>query len=85
MKKTKNKMGAPPSSIPFFGKDRVGILGANPANHSQCPRGTSWNNAMYAASIKLAETAGPPTTLRFGRDDNTVGGIFEMRLAETGD
>jgi hypothetical protein len=40
---------------------------------------------MHAASIKLAITAGPSTTLRFGRDDNTVGGIFEMRLAETGD
>jgi hypothetical protein len=40
---------------------------------------------MHAASIKLAKTAGPSTTLRFGRDDNTVGGIFEMRLAETGD
>ena len=83
--KTKNEMGAPPSSFPSFGKDRVGILGANPAHDSQCPRGSSGNIAMHAAPIEIAATAGPSTSLRFGRDDNTVGGIFEMQFAETGD
>ena len=40
---------------------------------------------MHAASIKLAKNSRSLHYASLGWDDNTVGGIFEMRLAETGD